>query len=529
MFFGRQIQNPAIQVAAGWCAVLGLIVFSYWNLITFDPQEGIFRPAEGVEGIFFEPTGQTPLPILALVVWMVWRRRAHLTGRTDAGAASLAVDIACFIAAAVITAWSTHVGAPDLLVFSLQLVLLGAGGSLGGEKGRRAMLLPALALLLAIPIPPVVLNRLIFGLQLWTASTCSAISQLLGQSAEVVGVDIITSRAVFRVIEACTGIRMTSTLFMATILYSELSDRTAARCIVLLLWVPVVGTVINLVRVLAIMGNPYSEIAGVHSAQGILMMVVAVLLIVGIDIVLEKIVPAAHAFHQPAELGDFRLGHRYIRVLGASVVLAVVVFATPRFQSAETANSAILGDLPRILFNQRSDGLSTDIRFLGSVAFTDRFDRGYGDEAERVRVFAGENDRSNRRGSVLSEKTSYPGSGWRRLGTEKVQIESGVEADLLTFISVEGRRQELHWREGVGSFWFEMIHNFLGLDQSLFASRSGPARVFRVGIDLPRSAPDRRERLLAYARAVRSPDFSSQNSDSNSSELIPKTGKQLGN
>jgi exosortase len=505
MSSGEQIRQIPIKAAIGWLALLVVTTLSYWRLVVFNPQAGVFRPSEGVEAIFFESTGQPPLPILMLALWMVWRRRAYWTSRLESDRPSWMPNAACFVAAALIAGWSTHVGAPDLLVFSLQLLLLGIGGTLGGKRGRKSMLMPMLVLVLAIPIPPVLLNRLVFGLQLWTASTCSAISQLFGQPAQVFGVDIVTSHAVFRVIESCTGIRMTSALFMATFLYAEISDRTASRCLALLLCVPIVGVVVNLIRVLTIMGNPYSEVAGVHATQGIVMMAVAVLLIVAIDIAFAKVVPPASAFGNSDDAGDFRLDRSYGGVLAASFVIGAMMLVTPHFEAPDIETTPALSQLPRFILGERSNGLATDVHFLGSVAFSDRIDRGYGTGKNQVRIFVGENHRFNRRGSILSEKTGYPGNGWQLIRRERVAINFEIKADLTTFESARGIRQELHWLENIGTFWSELIHGFLGLDQSMFAGRPHRARVFRVGVDLSDDKQDQRERLIAYAQAIRSP------------------------
>ena len=526
MSTGHPIQTSTIKFALGWATVLGLWILAFWQLIIFDPQDGIFRPTEGIEGVLYEPTGQAPLPILVLVAWMVWRRRGHLIGPPAPEWKSRPIDLVSFAGAAVIAAWATHAGAPDLLVFSLQLVLLGAGGSLGGIKGRRAMFLPVLTLLLAVPIPAVLLNQWVFDLQVWTAQTGAAITRLFGQPAQALGVDIVTPRAVFRVIEACTGVAITTTLLMATVLYVELFYRTTTRSLVLLACVPLVAICVNLVRVLTIMGNPYSEVVGVHATQGIVMVVVGVLVVVGVDDLMGKVVSPARRSPGPIEAPAVHLWGGFIQVLVASGVLLLAVLLTPRFEPEETRDGAALSELPRILFGQRSNGLTTDVAFLGSVSFTDRIDRGYGDGSEQVRVFVGENSRINRRGSILSDKTSYPGSGWHVIRRETIELDDGLEADLLTFQSVDQVRQELHWRESTESFWIELFRNFVGLDQSRFSRRSGHARVFRIGVELPNPSRDRRETLMEYASAIRSP---LQASDLTTATTTGTTRRYLGN
>jgi exosortase len=523
-------QNSSIQIGFSWLVVGAAIVLAYWNLIVFDPQAGVFRPTEAVERLLFEPTGHRPLLMLVIVGWMVWRRREPLLTPRDAGAPFDVTSLVCFLGAVLTTAWASHVGAPELLLISLQFFLIALGGILGGEPGRRAMWFPAFVLLLAMPIPPVLLNRWVWDLQLWTAEVCTAVATTFGLAAEAYATDIVTSRGIFQVIETCAGIGMTTTLFLATVLYSELSHRSSRRGLALVLLVPVVGLAVNLVRILTIMANPYSELAGVHTTQGVVMVVVGVLSMVAVDALLARAVtPTPFLGARSGALigGMPRPPHV---LLGASLLLAVVAWGTPQCPPVASVAIAPLGDLPRELFGERAAGLSTDVPFLGTVSFSDRFDRGYGSGSERVRVFAGENDRRNRRGSIVSEKTLYPGSGWQRLSRVDVQLEPGVDAELSTFASPHALRQELHWREGVEDFWTELAYNFLGLDQSALTAREGRARVFRVGAEVAGGVIDRRERLFAYARVLRaqSAALNAMHQDGDVEERTEEVGRRSG-
>ena len=83
---------PRMRERAFWVLSPFLLFAAYWQLLVFDPQAGIARPAEGAEGFFFEPTGQPPFQILLLVAWMLWRRRAAVFARAGAPRWAVSVD-----------------------------------------------------------------------------------------------------------------------------------------------------------------------------------------------------------------------------------------------------------------------------------------------------------------------------------------------------------------------------------------------------------------------------------------------------
>ncbi|MDH3211963.1 MAG: hypothetical protein OEM05_05715, partial [Myxococcales bacterium] len=101
---------------------LGLGVVAYRDLLAFDPTRSL---AYEVESFFFRPSHTSPLVILALSLWLVFRRRERLRGLAGHGGPAWLTG-ALWLAGALVLAWATYTAAPDLLALSLALGGLGA-------------------------------------------------------------------------------------------------------------------------------------------------------------------------------------------------------------------------------------------------------------------------------------------------------------------------------------------------------------------------------------------------------------------
>jgi len=508
--------SKAPAARAGWIgiAVWGVIgagvVAAFWPLFSFDPREGVVRATTGMEGVFFDPSGEDPRLIGALAFWMGLTRRGRLATAWRAGEGRASWAAALFAGALAVSAWATHTGSPDLLIHSLQLFVLGAAALLGGAEGLRAMRLPVLFLFLAMPIPPVLLNEVLLPLQLATVQACTAILTFFGLEAWGIGDQIFTPRGVFHVIETCSGVRLVQTLVMASIVYGELFGRSAGRTALLVVLAPVVAIVVNLARILSIIFNPYSSISSVHTTQGVVMVVIGVLVLAGLDRGLERLSP--RPLRDPPIRSTWPLRTPDARTLAVGAVLLGLLASwllVPRWMPPR-ANASI-HDLSKTIEGRRSSGTTTDLPFLGSVHFSDRIERIYtlaaptDGSTPQIRLFLGEDDHTNRRGSMLSDKTAFPGRAMQALAWAPAVLEDGTEVETGLFAGPESRQVIVHWREGFRPMPVEATRAWAGLDRSA-AGRSEPARVWRVSAEVTSNEdiePTRAE-LLRFAQAVRS-------------------------
>ena len=265
-----------------WGAVF-LGAFTFRELIPYDPFPLERRAAEPLEDWFFQLRGYSPTLIVALSACLLLARRRALAFalRWPEGGAGGALLL---LPSAALYVWAIYAGAPDLLLIAFVLFCLGTCAALGGEGGLRAAFLPSVFLLLLVPIPSILVNQAIYPLQLANAQASAFVLQdLLGIHATTSGTVVTTADRTYQVIESCAGLRTIMTLFMAAIIYADLFQRSRAQTALLLMAAPVIGAGVNFVRVLSLMLNPEGEMAAVHTAQGIVMTVVGVLLLAGVD------------------------------------------------------------------------------------------------------------------------------------------------------------------------------------------------------------------------------------------------------
>jgi exosortase len=154
------------------------------------------------------------------------------------------------------------------------------------------VLLPAVFLLLATPVPGVLLNAVLYPIQLATVKTTTWLLNTFWLGPVLSSGDrIFRDGAVFEVIESCSGVRTVETILMAAFLYHDLFFRSRLQSTLIIAMAPLIGLIANQIRVVAIVLNPYSKFAAVHSAQGLVMIVAAVLMLAALDAALTKFLP----------------------------------------------------------------------------------------------------------------------------------------------------------------------------------------------------------------------------------------------
>src|SRR5690606_22529576 len=247
--------------------------------------------APEAEAFMFEPSASSPTLVFAATLWMLARRWHWLRASLGAPPRRL-LGSAALAASGALAAWAWAVAVPAFLLPSLSFLLVGAGLWLGGTAALRVLWLPALFILFAYPMPVAIVNHVVYPLQLAVAKTTSWILGLGGSEVLTEGDRLAFRGVVFQVIESCSGLRGTETILMSSVLYVELFHQTRLRSALIVAGAPVIGLLANQVRVLTIVLNPYSQIAAVHTAQGLVMIVLAVLMLAVWDALLGRILPA---------------------------------------------------------------------------------------------------------------------------------------------------------------------------------------------------------------------------------------------
>jgi len=404
---------------------------------------------DGAEEIFFEPSGSSPGLVLLIAGWMFARRwrRFHASLGSAVG---VSAGLAALVAGGGIALWAHYVGVPELAVPGLVLSLLGAARLAGGPTGAKAVRLPILFLLFAMPLPGILLNHLVYPLQITTADWVGATLNAVGVGALVSGDRVVSSGTVFQVIESCSGLRGTRILLLSAFVYLELFPRPLLHSVLLIALTPLVGFAINLGRALSIVVNPYSDLSTVHTLQGMVMMSVGVLSLALIDRCLRRALPnrriAARRIAPPLRPHTGLAGAVAFTAV-AWMLVAAAASVTPWSPDRGRPGRALTA-LPPTLGPWRAEALPLDRRFLGSVGYSGWVRRRYSNGDRQIDLLVLEDHRLDPRRSLISPKLAVPNSGWsvvsapatstgaetfvvERVGERRLVALSYLEADSL--------------------------------------------------------------------------------------------------
>lgn len=214
---------------------------------------------------------------------------------------------------------------------SLLILLAGLIILFQGWTFFRAVLFPWAFLILMIPIPALIINRVTFPLQLLAARLSAALLELVGVVVYREGNIISLASGPLDVAEACSGIRSLLTLVTLAIVYGYLMEtRKWVRVALVCLTVPI-AVVANSFRVFGtglLMQSGFSDEAeGVsHALAALLIFTVAMMMLFAVHRVISliwKSGPAAprniaHLEEQPAQgirmkAGSFRSPRQPLR------------------------------------------------------------------------------------------------------------------------------------------------------------------------------------------------------------------------
>jgi exosortase len=455
------------RLAAGFGIALAT-AFAYRGLLALG--SGPPSSLEGAERVFFEPTASSPQLVLGATAWLVYARWSRLRAAVRSGERRPFAGALLLAPAAALLVWGHYVASPQLQLPSLSLLLLGGALALGGTRAFRAILLPASFLLFLLPIPVALVNRFMYPLQLATASVTTVLMRAMGLDVVQHGDLMFYEGQVFQVIEACSGLRIAATIFMSSFLYVELFWRNRLQSTLLVLASPLVGLLANLVRVGTIVLNPLSHIAAVHTAQGLVMIVIAVFALAVVDALLTRVLgdrrdPPARERTGAGEPPSFGA---LLALLALALSLAGVTFALRPWQLAAEPPAPALSAMPARVEGWTGKRLELDSEFLGSVSFPEWIQRRYTSESGRVDLLLAASPRLDPALDFFSPKTAVPGPGWVVEERRSVRVP-GLDADVLRVRVRDpagGRALVYRWFDGVGAPGEELARSLLSLDRS---------------------------------------------------------------
>jgi exosortase len=170
----------------------------------------------------------------------------------------------------------------DLFTARISFVFLVAGliWTLLGWKMLRELRFPLLVLVLAIPFPTILFNKITFPLQLFASRLASNILPVLGVPVLLEGNVIQLPVMKLEVAEACSGIRSLMSLFTLAVFYGYFLERTTKRRILLALASIPIAVAANVLRIVGTglcvqYWDPVKALGFFHEFSGWVMFVIS--------------------------------------------------------------------------------------------------------------------------------------------------------------------------------------------------------------------------------------------------------------
>ncbi len=215
--------------------------------------------------------------IPVFVAYLLWeqRERIELIPQHAAWPGVVCVTLALIVLL-------TGIYGADLFLSRISLVLLFVGlvWTFAGSRMVRELALPLGALLLAIPFPAIVFNRITFPLQLLASHLASVALPLFNVPVLREGNVIQLPAIQLEVAEACSGIRSLMTLFTVAVIYGYFAERSLSKRVILALASLPIAVAANAIRIIGTglcvqYWSPDKALGFFHEFSGWLMFVIS--------------------------------------------------------------------------------------------------------------------------------------------------------------------------------------------------------------------------------------------------------------
>jgi exosortase len=467
--------------------VVMLAVLTYHDLLTWriDVFVGV-----SVTGLYYSLSGVAPQYHYLLAMGMIYIRRNDIANACK-GRSTPWQALFFLVPGVALLVWGQYVDATDIVYISFLLVGLGSVRFLYGERLVRTILLPVLILFLAIPLPAVLINQIVFPFQLWTATHSALLLNILGIPAVALGDMIYLAGQSAFVAESCTALGFIKWLTIFALAYVYIFPVSRLHAVLLVLSAPFIAYAVNLLRAFSLIINPGMEVLTIHTAQGIVFFLIGFALLYALDIILLRYIKMnrkADVDQVVDNVHDASADPKYKHLLMLAILLGVLLLVSvtlPRWSSPSVEPSPEIIDSGDIGDWKPVETPVMKHLFLGSVRYSTHLYRYYARDDEYVALFVGYDDRRRRHRSLLSDKNAYQdGIG---LVEERFLLEPDVinhQVDVVVSSTDNGRIMTWHWYEGVASIPEEILRAFLALDQSPFRRPEG-ALIVRLATFVP--------------------------------------------
>ena len=237
--------------------------------------------------------------ILAIIVWLIWRKRAALFTKTSHSAPASGIGLLVFGLLLYVVGRSNAIAMFES--GALAPILAGTILAMRGWPALRALWFPIVFVAFMVPLPGFFVDAVTGPLKQHVSEIAEQLLYIAGYPIARSGVILTIGQYQLLVADACSGLNSMFSLSALGLLYMYLMYRTSFlhNAIMLASILPIAFTA-NVVRVVILMLITYyfGDEAGqgfLHGAAGILLLVVALLVFFLLDAVLARLIKPRRA------------------------------------------------------------------------------------------------------------------------------------------------------------------------------------------------------------------------------------------
>ncbi len=413
--------------------------------------------------------------VIGLIIWREWDTIKTIEKRPSLvlGAGMVAVAMLLLVAGTLGSELFTQ-------RISFVLMLAGVTVCLFGTTLARLLATPLALLLLSIPIPQIVFNRIAFPLQIWASQVAVWGIRLFEVPTLRKGnvIDILprgsTQTISLEVVEACSGIRSLMTLVVLALILAYFTRRTEGRLIggfagsdlvravTLMISAVFIAVLTNAGRVTATgiftyyYGKQATE-STIHEASGLFVYVIALGLLIGLNTLLKKVIRRSETGLETISSVSFHLTRSTVMGLAVSIVLcglAVNWFVnrgeTPVERRPLTELAAKLGD-----WQQRGDEIKFGEDVNDVLRTSDYTMREYSlPDGRMANIYVGYYATQRTGVTYHSPQNCLPGAGWVLSDPQIVDVTTAdgkvFKANRYVIENGPYREVMIYWYQGRG-------------------------------------------------------------------------------
>lgn len=475
VYYQRQMRKSEISLSQVWrpLAVTAAIVFTYFAVIgklatdwwTDDNySHGLIVPV-----------------LIAFIIWFEFDRF-----RRAAGEPAMVLGFSLITAAALMLLAGTM--ASVLYVQRLSLVVMAAGvlSFFFGRTLLKALLIPFVLLVLAIPLPQILFNKVALPLQLLASKIADRGIGFLGIPSDRYG-NVIDIQPIgggeivsLEIVEACSGIRSLMTLITLGLILGYFTrerrhryvnslrtlifDRDVVRTIILMAAAIPIALITNAGRVIftGVLAHRYGAdgIEGTwHDLSGSAVFICALALLLALNLALKRILGHEESLGLNGRgIADVPHDHPRVTTLHFGYVLAAILMCGLlvnwfQYRGEIVAERKPLREIPSVLggWEQRNPDIRFDPETEKVLRADDYVMRDYYGPGKRLNLYVGFYASQRSGATYHSPLSCLPGAGWEMVDRELMEITSPQGRRIL--VNRYTVRQGEHWE--ILIYWYQ--------------------------------------------------------------------------